>query len=1050
MSEPRLHPAPPRPVPARPSLDPAQRYAAEHPPGAGHLLVVGAPGTGKTTTAIAAYEHRLGVAASPEEVLFLAPTRRAAATVRDELSTRLRATWGGVRVRTPASFAFSVLRARATLVGEPSPTLVTGPEQDALLAELLAGHRAGLGAAPRWPESVSAAARALPAFRDQLRDLLMRSAEAGLGPDGLAELGRRHGRAEWVAAAAVQAEYEQVLRLGQLTPDRGERFDAASIIDEAVAALAGWPDDAGPPRIATVVVDDLQDATLATARLLRALADDGAELLLFGDADAGVQGFRGGTPALVEAATSGPGAPGGFAASRVELPTAWRQVPALREVTRAVTAEVASTAGVSHRRAASGRGLPAGSAPSGAEVAVLRTRAQEAAVLARVLREEHLHHGTPYGAMAVVVRDGGGAGALRRMLADAGVPVATAAGEAALRDAPAVRPLLAAMEVALGSDLTPEVASDLLTSPLAGGHRLDAVSIRDLRRALRVEAAVGGDPRPTEELVVDVLRDPARCAALPGRVRGGPTQVARVLAAGRAAASTTGTSPETVLWAIWSAAGLAEPWRRTALAGGSAGERADRDLDAVLELFRAAEQFTDRNPSASAAEFVRHVAGQALPADSLAARGSSRDVVEVRTAAGTVGEEWDVVAVAGVQEGVWPDLRVRDSMLGAHALADIAAWRDVPGAVDAWATGREVLQDELRAFAVAVSRARRRLIVTAVRDAELTPSPFLDLVDPGEAEGRVDDDGERPLADVAEPLDLRGLVARLRAELPDGPDAGAAADLLAHLASRGVPGADPAGWSDALEESTTAPLWQDDEVVDLTPSAVESALACPLRWALERVGGRPASGGARSLGSLVHAIAADLPHGTLEQLRAELDRRWGELGLGAGWPDRRQRKLADAVVERLASYLAGRPGRVETEVAVEVTLGRARLSGRIDRVEHGPDGAVRVVDLKTGRPARTDAFEDPQLGAYQVVVRRGALGEDLTPAGGSLVYLGAGAAPADRTQPALDDDWAEEMIADVARTAAAATFPATVGDACRTCPVASSCPARPDGARVCR
>jgi len=37
---------------------------------------------------------------------------------------------------------------------------------------------------------------------------------------------------------------------------------------------------------------------------------------------------------------------------------------------------------------------------------------------------------------------------------------------------------------------------------------------------------------------------------------------------------------------------------RAALAGGSAGARADADLDAIVALFRAAEQFTDRLPLA--------------------------------------------------------------------------------------------------------------------------------------------------------------------------------------------------------------------------------------------------------------------------------------------------------------------------------------------------------------------------------------------------------------------------------------------------------------------
>lgn len=1030
---------PPRPPAARPVLDPAQAAAAAYATGAGHLLVVGAPGSGKTTTALALFEGRLAEHGG-EDVLFLAPTRRRAAGVRDMVAARLDRTFGRVLVRTPASYAFSVLRARAGLVGEQPPVLVTGPEQDAILAELLAGHRAGLGAVPRWPAGIPDAARSLPAFRDELRDLLMRAAEAGLGPEGLAHLGRTHRRPEWVAAADVLAEYQDVLRLGQITPDRGERLDAASIVDEAARALLDWPAGARPRCPATVVLDDLQDATLATGRLVRVLADLGSQVIMFGDADAGVQGYRGGTPALVAAVTAGRAAALGLAAERIVLSTVWRQVPELRAVTRRVTAEIAATAGATHR-SAPGRATPEGAGPTGVEVAVLRSRVQEAAFVARILREEHLRHGTGYSSMAVVVRGGGQAAALRRMLAHAGVPVASGAGETALRDVPAVRPLLAAMAVVLGAPLEPAIAAELLGSALTGGQRLDAVALRSLRRAVRTLAGPD-DGRSAEDLVADILGDPDRCAELPSRVRGPATRIAAVLAAGRAAAARPGATAETVLWSLWSAAGVADTWRRTALAGGIAGERADRDLDHVLDLFGAAERFTDRNPAAPPAEFLRHLTDQSLPSDSLAPRADPPAAVAVLTAAAAAGGEWDVVVVAAVQEDEWPDLRVRDTVLGAGDLADLAADRGAasPGPGQA---RHEVLQDEFRAFAVAVSRARRRLIVTAVRDADLTPSPFLDLVD-----ARSDVADHRPYVVVAEPFDLRGLLARLRAELPDGPEAAEAARVLAHLADRGVPGADPAGWPEAMEESTTAPLWHDEDVVELSPSAVDAALRCPLRWALERAGGRPASGAVRGLGTLVHEVAAALPHGTEDELRAELTRRWPELGLGDGWPARRLRAQADGMVRRLAAYLAGRPGRVDAEVPVEATVGRARIVGRIDRVEHGTDGSVRVVDLKTGQSRVSDVTRDAQLGAYQLAVDQGALGPEARPAGASLVYVGTGARAAERVQPALEGTWVDEVLGDVVNTVTAASFPAVVTDACRSCQVRSSCPAQPDGERV--
>jgi RecB family exonuclease len=739
----------------------------------------------------------------------------------------------------------------------------------------------------------------------------------------------------------------------------------------------------------------------------------------------------------------------------VVLPTVWRHDGRLRAVTRAVTRQLGATGGAAHREAPGV--VPPGSlpphapakrphaAPSGVEVAVVRTRAHEAALVARLLREEHIHHGTAWSAMAVVVRASAQAATLRRLLSAAGVPVAVEAGEYALPDAPAVRPLLLAADAALTEELTPDAAAELLASPLAGGSRLDAVSLRALRRALRAEADAGGDQRSADELLVEALRDPARCATLPAHVRAAPVRIGRILRAGRSARDAGGTA-EGVLWSVWAAAELAEPWRRAALAGGAAGDRADRDLDAVLALFRAAEQYTERNPAARPLEFLRYLSAQDIPADSLAARGGRGEVIQVLTAAAAAGEEGDVVAVVGVQEDVWPDLRVRGSLLGAGDLVERVAGRQVGGRRDLQAARRDVLQDELRSFAVAVSRARRRLLVSAVRDGELVPSAFLELV---EADRPRDDGEPRPFTDVGVPLDLRGLVARLRAELPGGRNAPTAAALLAALADRGVPGADPATWPEAREESSAEALWGEGGVT-LSPSSVGTAQRCALRWALEHVGGGTPSTLGQDLGTLVHEIAAALPHGSREELAAELDARWPELSVGDGWLGRRERRRAEAMVERLAGYLAGHPGDVDVERTVEAEVAGVRVRGRADRLEHATDGSVRVVDLKTGSSLVSveDARTDPQLGAYQAALRHGALGPDRTPGGAALVYVGVNKSATARHQPPLVDGWAEEMLAEVAAAVGGNRFIATVGPACRGCGVASSCPARAEGRRI--
>lgn len=1030
------------------------------------LLVLGAPGTGKTTTALESAVAAVGAGLDPAGLLVLAATRRGAAELRDRLAARLPLTATRPLVQTPAAVAFAVLRARAVALGEAPPTLVSGPEQDLVLAELLAGHAAGEGARIDWPDRVRAEALGVRAFRDELRDLLMRAAERDLTPADLTLLAERTGRPEWAAAARVYTEYLDVLDLRSGTPDAGERLDPAVVVARAARALETWEDDvpgAPAPRWRLVVVDDHQESTSATARLLDVLAARGTRVLLLGDPDAAVQTFRGGDPALVGRATAPTGdAAGALGAARLVLPTAWRHGEAVRAAVARVTERIGTRGAAAHRRAAP-RPVPDASARAAAEtegrisVALLPSGAQEAAFVARELRRAHLEDHVRWDRMAVVARAGAQVTALRRALAPAGVPVSVLGSDVPLRDEAAVRPLLDAMGVAVGAtDLDALVAARLACSPLGG---LDPVGLRRVRRALRAEELAAGGGRSSDALLVEALDGPGRAAMLPSTVAGPVHRLADVIAAGRRAAA-DGADAQGVLWALWDAAGLAEPWRRSALAGGAAGERADRDLDAVVALFRAAETFVDRMPRTAPAAFVDWIRAQDLPSDSLAAR-ARREAVAVLTPAGAAGGEWDLVVVAGVQEGVWPDLRLRDSLLGAQALVDVLAGRAVEaGSADGYAAARAaVLSDELRSFAVALSRSRGRVVVTAVADTDHQPSPFVDLVEPATGER------DHRLTQVEPPLDLRGLTAQLRARLEEAAAAGAEPDAgavraLALLAGRGVPGADPAAWHGLAAPSSDQPLYGPEEAVPVSPSRLETAHRCALRWALESAGGTVGESGGQSLGTLVHAIAQEHPHGTHAELAAALDARWEELGLGTGWPARATRAKADAMVRRLADYLAGAGRALLVEGEFRVRTERALLRGSVDRIEADLDHPDRVVvvDLKTGAsaPPREQARTNPQLGAYQLAVDAGAFDElapGTTSGGAQLVYLGVGASATLREQDPLgpEDDgpsWARVLVDDVAETMAASAFAATTNDQCDRCPVRRSCPVRPEGGQV--
>lgn len=1045
-------------------LDADQLAARDAVLAGGNHVVLGAPGTGLTSLALETFlawsqDH------PPEAALLLVPTRQRAGELRDELARRLGRTTGKVLVRTPASLAYAILRLRASHRGEPPPTLVSGPEQDTVLADLIAGHLSGEGVALAWPERIGPETLRLPAFRAELRDLLMRAAEAGLDGADLQELGRRHDRPEWCAAGRLLTEYGDVMTLGELTPDRGARYDAATIVDQAVVALAGWASEETRPRWSLVLHDDYQDATLATARLLGALAEGGARVAVLGDPDRGVQAFRGGQPALLDAATRAVGSvDGGLAASVHVLGTSYRHGPELREAIRTLTATLPVLGDEHRRNAAAGRASdPAPPLPPVRHL-LLPTAAQEVAAVALQLRVAHLRHGMPWSQMAVIVRTGARVGEIRRGLRTAGIPLASATPDRPLREEPAVRPLLVALHCLVHGTVTTEAAAALLLSPLGG---LDAVSMRALRRVLRQRDGAG---TPSDELLPRLLdhdRDEHTHAGLPPRLHRAVAAVATVLDAGRAALAQDPRSTEMALWAMWDATGLAGQWQDRALGGGPAADRADADLDAVVALFKAAEQFTDRTTGADPSSFLAHLADQDFAADTLAARGEDSEAVAVHTAASAAGSEWDLVVVAGLQEDSWPDLRIRDTLLGAQQLADITTARDTglrrddeQDLAEALRSARaDVLADEMRAFVSACSRARRALLLTAVLEVDSRPSSFYEALLPPSPDGS-GTVGLPRLTSVTAALDLRGLVGELRAAL-HGPQQRAAAALrvLEHLHAKGVEAADPRLWPERLEPTSSSPAYDPGSPVPISPSAVEKATSCPLHWALSSAGGRKPSTQAQNVGNLIHEIAADLPHGTLPELQAELARRWHELGLDDAWVSRQERARAEEMVRRLATYLDAHPEHVDVEAEFDVEIGledgRARVRGRMDRVEHTSEG-LRVIDLKTGAsaPSVEATARHAQLGSYQLAVEHGAFG-DQSPQGGSLVYLGTGARGATlRHQDPLaadaDPGWAHELIAQTVRTLTSAEFPAQENPMCGYCQLRTSCPVQPEGGRVVR
>ncbi|UTT66828.1 ATP-dependent helicase [Janibacter sp. CX7] len=1011
------------------------------------VRVLGGPGTGKTTVAVAAVLDRVRQGeCRPDEVLLVAATRLGAAEARDAVTAGLTGATTEPMARTMQSLGFAVLRQQAVLLGQPAPRLLSGADQDLVLGELLAGHRES-GRGPAWPDDL-AEALTTRGFREELRDLLMRAIEHGVSPDDLATLGREHGRPEWVAAAQVAREYDEVTALS-----RPGAFDPAWVLAAAAELLEDDPEARERVRsgMRVVVVDDAHELTAPAARLLRVLTGAGVDLVLVGDPDATVQGFRGADPHhLVDVW------PGRTEETHV-LGRGHRLPQAVHEAAARVTPKIAALGGGRQREAApaAGGGI--------VEAHVLHSGAQEAAFVAHELRAAHLLHGVPWHRLAVVVRGSSRQATLRRVLVARGVPVQGDAHRVPVRDEPAARPLLqllaSAVDLARGRVEALDAADvlDLLTSPVIAA---DTVAVRRLRRVLRHEELLAGGKRTSDELLGELVLDTERLAHL-GEDVAPLHRLAVALAAGRAAAVTSetgwapGVSAESVLWALWQALGVADTWRAAALAGGATGARHDRALDAVVALFDAAAAHQDALPASGPDAFLDAVAGQAVAADSLAARSPDADAVALVTPQTAAGHEWHTVVVAGVQEGVWPDLRLRGSLLGSERLVDVVTGRDRTGAGAATA----VRHDETRLFHVAITRASERVIVTAVAAEDEQPSVYLDLVDP-----LPDDGSRREPTQVPAPLDLTGLVAVLRQRLasPDPGEVARAVARLAHLADAGVPGASPSTWWALRDLSDTRSVRGPQDPVRVSPSKVAQFADCSLRWLLQSSGGDGPSSVSQEVGTLIHDIAHELGDAGEEAFLAELERRWPELGMAPGWVTDQKLERARSMAHWLADYHrraeseGWRP--VATEVGFRVELGRAVLAGSVDRLEADADGRLRVIDYKTGASAPTAAelAEHPQLGSYQVAIAEsGFVGHGSEGAGAALVHLGRARTSRNAVQeqqPIASSDEPRhfhDLITDTAEGMAAATFVAQPEDnRCRICPVRSSCPAHEEGGRL--
>ena len=517
-----------------------------------------------------------------------------------------------------------------------------------------------------------------------------------------------------------------------------------------------------------------------------------------------------------------------------------------------------------------------------------------------------------------------------------------------------------------------------------------------------------------------------------------------------------------LIWAIWSTAknyegdSLANTWRARALKGGMRGAAADRDLDAVITLFESARRFAERMPGSDPQLFLDQILSESIQSDAIAARGQRGEVVSVMTVHSAKGLEWDLVAITGLQEGIWPNLKARGSLLGSERLVESERTQATARREIEVSAANALVEDERRLLKVAISRAKTALVITAYsKEDDSEPSQYFEEI--YEAVHGISSI-EADVVDLPRSLTPQALVSTLRQNLEASDEF--SAKLLQTLAAREIQSAKVENWLGGLQLSTTEPILPPDAQVSVSPSNLQSFSECGLKWFIEKSGGRDGDSTAQLLGIAIHSLAAMLkgePGLTFDELATRLENGWQLIDGNKGWVRDYQFSLALEKLEKFYKWHSDNKSKrtlFAVEAEFEKVIGRALFNGSVDRVEVDSEGRVYIVDLKTGAPdiSKKKAEDHKQLAGYQLAVYEEAFsGESpgTESAGAELLFLGTdGKSAAAKPQLVKEHETIKAEVIAAADAMSANEFTATVNDRCRMCAVKGLCPIQPQGRTV--
>jgi DNA helicase-2/ATP-dependent DNA helicase PcrA len=599
-------------------LSAEQTAAVSH--GAGPLLIMAGPGTGKTHTLI----HRIAWLlaerlAEPWEILAVTFSVRAAGELRLRLSEMLGVELaGGVRAATFHSVCAQLLREHAELFGRtPEWTVYDQTEVRKTIEWLLSEHQRGqIGA--------SAAATALPAAAEIEREVSLAKNRL-LAP----------GEYEQSAAHPAGALIGEVWRELEAEMRRLNAFAFDDLLVLAVRLLGERPYVLRSlrERWRWLLVDEVQDTCPAQLELASLLAGPGGNLTAVGDPDQVIYGFR-------SADARGMGRLADRFPGHARIALSRNRRSRAEIVTAAVRC-------VQHNPRRDPRALIAVRGAGGQASAVAFGSERDEAEWVTGTVAGALRQGIPPGEVLILARTGFTTEPLQRELARAGI-AHRVLGALGLYERSEVRDALAYLTLLVNPRDARALARAISTPRRGIGERTQSqivAAARD-RHAGDLISACGDEHTAGQVRSVQAREKLTRFAA--------GLQAARdELAAGRSLSHVT-------IAVVTMPGGLVrwQEWLRDRADSASKRRDAERVLEDLRSLCRHVQAYEQHEQAATLTGFLEHAAG--LHAEQLADGEPDRRIT-VSTIHRSKGMEAELVIVIGCEERLLPNWRALES-----------------------------------------------------------------------------------------------------------------------------------------------------------------------------------------------------------------------------------------------------------------------------------------------------------------------------------------------------------------------------------------------------